>query len=375
MKALPAILTTAFVVLAGCGDDELRLPNQPPSGSDGDGTGGDPVVAQVQLYAVPQIAFYEEDNTTSVAVRLVARTADGTPIPPDDLEVTILINGEEVDNEALLDESSEVLEANLVLWPTLDASFSMTLHDPPAFEPMLTQAQRTITEGLDLYLDRPGNFEWRLAWFNSFLYTPVGGDWTPGTIQHIAPPTEGTFTKLFGAVAYQARQSLTHWENAGSPDDVSHLLIVFSDGADNYSYFDNSGTPETIVGTGPEGDHVKRGYTSTDLDDVLAAIEAHPALQVHVIGMGEQVNEEDLSAIATAGGGRYVQGSATDIESLFEEVIQEFSTVQSHGVLFPWPAGDYDFELRLSPSESSAAARVNFRFHAGDASAGVIEEG
>jgi len=375
MKALPILTTAALVLLAGCGDDELRLPNQPPSGSDDPPAGDDPVVASVELYAPPQIVYDEANGKTSVAVRVVARTAADAPISPDELEVTILIDGEEIDSEALLDESSEELEANLVLWPTLDASYSMVVHDPPAFEPMLIEAQRTVSEGVELYDPRPGDFAWELCWFNDYLFMPTGPAWNPGTIRYIEAPAPGTLTKLFAAVAFQARRSLTHWTDAGSPENVSHLMVVFSDGADTYSHFDNSDVLETVEGAGFEGSYVKQGYEATPRADAIAAIEAHPALQVHVIGMGDDVNQVDLEAIAAAGGGRYFQGSSSDLTTLFNEVIKEFSTVQSHGLLFAWPPGDYDFELRLSPSESSEAARIRFRFHAGDASAGVIEEG
>jgi hypothetical protein len=359
----------SMVVLTGCDDDGF-IPRQPdPTDT------SSPVAARVEMHAPPTIAFDATRGTTSIAVHFVARTSSGAPIARDDLEVTILVDGAEVDNEALLDESSEELETSLVLWPTLDASYSMTQHTPPAFGPMLVQAQRTVTEGRDLHAGRPGDFSWKLAWFNEFVHFPAGPGWAASTILHIAPPGPGALTKLFAAVAYQARQSKVEWEDAGSPDNESHLMLVFSDGADNYSHFDNSAVSETVTGSGSEGSYVRRGYETTTLDDALNAIGDHPALQVHVIGMGDDVNETDLQAIAEAGRGRYVQGSPEDLETLFGEVINEFTTVQSRGVLFPWPAGEYTFELRLNPSSGDPSSRIQFRFRAGDVDAGVIDEG
>jgi hypothetical protein len=51
----------------------------------------------------------------------------------------------------------------------LDASFSMTQHNQPAFEPMKTAASDSYQHVLDLWSTRPGTVKFSLIWFDEVM--------------------------------------------------------------------------------------------------------------------------------------------------------------------------------------------------------------
>jgi hypothetical protein len=307
-------------------------------------------------------------------MQFIARDQDGYALAPEDIAVEFILDDEPVDNESILQEGSEELSASIHLGLVLDASYSMLLHEPPAFTPMLEAARDAVQQGLDLYVGRPGTFSWDLAWFHEYIFypDPEGRAWTPGDIVTIPAPESGTATKLFAAVTHQARKMTAAHESVANGPNDHHVLVVFSDGADNYSYWDNA--DQVAQGeTSSFAPYVRTGFATTDQDTAVAAITGHPDLITHVIGLGSAVRDDQLQALADAGGGRYFKNpSSSEVGTVFDLVIREFATLQTQGATIPLPPGDYTFKLRVLADERRASDEVTFRFHAGDGDAGLL---
>lgn len=213
-----------------------------------------------------------------------------------------------------------------------------------------------------------------MSWFNETVVSPAtqGRTWQPDDLLSIPEPGPGTATKLFAAVERQAERMLnTYATTANGPHD-HHVMIVLSDGADNYSWFDNSSFMTTgTTSSGAPFDVV--GWQPADVQSAVAAIAAHPNLTVHALGLGSSVQDSELQPLATAGNGRYLKNpSSTQLGNLFDSVTREFATIQDHGATIPLPPGDYDFKLRVRRVAGGARDELSFRFHAGDTGAGVL---
>lgn len=225
-----AVLVT-FVV-SGCGEDLMpALPEGVPDG---------PVT--LRLTADPAVSYDVTSGKTTVVVQYVARGANDLALDASEMSVDLFLDSRVLDSESILEEDSEDLAANIHLGLVLDASYSMLQHTPPAFTPMLTAAKNAIEEGDQLYEDRAGTFTWELTWFNELVCNPsgIGRDWTPNDILSIPAPNAGTATKLFGAVKHGAANMLASYATTANGPNDHHILVVFSDGADNYSWFDNA---------------------------------------------------------------------------------------------------------------------------------------
>jgi hypothetical protein len=347
-----------LLVLGGCDDDDPAAPDPGPS-------------VLLDRVGDPAVDFDPQDGTTTVVVQFTARRGDGLPLASDDLEVTLQVDGRPIDVEGILQEDSEQLRSDLYLTLVLDASYSMLQHDPPAFGPMLTAARRAVTEGRSLYLERPGDFTWSLYWFNDRIFTPLEStpetEWQESDIERIPAPGPGTFTKLYAAAhdAVEASRETAESPDAGPRDQ--HVVVVLSDGADNYSWFAN---PE-LAGTGSVGinrSYEYFGYPATDKAQLLQLIGTHPALQLHVIGLGSAVNDQDLAEIAAAGHGEYFKNlDPSAVDALFDRVILEFASIQTRGATMPLPPGDYTFEVRVRDKATGAVSGFTFPFRGGGA--------
>ena len=95
-----------------------------------------------------QYTVNNQDDIAEVAVDGPVLSAEVNWIDADDVTVELLLDNRPVDNESLLQADSEELSSSIHLGLVLDASFSMLLHNPPAFEPMLTAARNAVVEGL-----------------------------------------------------------------------------------------------------------------------------------------------------------------------------------------------------------------------------------
>ena len=361
-------LGVAVLAGAGCGGDEDFQFNPPPD---------PPARVSLEGFREPQIRYDPEQGTTTVLVQLVARDGENNPLHADDLDVDLQIDGRPIDVEGLLEEDSEALATNLHLTLVLDTSYSMLQHEPAAFLPMLSSARRTTAAGKALYVDRPGSFEWDLVWFNDRIFRPdettPETEWLETDIERIPSPGPGTFTKLHAAVASAVQSSAAHAAatNAGFRDQ--HLVVVFSDGADNYSWFDNS----QLDGSGTIG--TNRSYEWTGAapvtrGDVEQLLQAHPEVQVHVMGLGSAVDDAELQGIAQDGRGRYFKNiDAGEVDVLFEQVTREFTSVQTRGATIPLPPGEYEFRVVATRRDTGSSAVYQFRFLGGQIGAGVLD--
>ncbi|MCP3139251.1 vWA domain-containing protein [Pyxidicoccus xibeiensis] len=330
----------------------------------------------IELVSPPSALYRPGDGTTEIAVQFLVREADvsqaaseAIPLEPNEYIIDLALDNKPVDNEFIPDQSSEKLASSLHIGLVLDASFSMLQHgnfkDNDAFTPMKSAATKLIENGVSLWRNRPGSFSFQASWFNNAVYIQEGA-WRPNDINSIAKPEQGNFTRLLGAVGVMADR-LKQARDTGVASDIRdrHMMIVFSDGADNYSYFDNSSIDQHGE-TSSGADFRKIGTTPVTMENVLQKLGNHPSLSVHVLGFGEAINSAELKQLAATGGGRFFANpSAADLDSLFERVSKEFATVQTRGAVIPLPPGDYTFTLKVTSPTASEPRLCNLRLVGG----------
>jgi len=342
----------------------------PGCGGNGSDGGGNAAGIDVELTGEPTVTYDAQRGRTVVVAQLTARRSDGVPLSPAEVDVTMEVDGAAVDNESILQESSQVLSSSLHYHLVLDASGSMLQHDPPAFAPMKEAAQGSVQEGIDLWADRLGTFSWDVTWFNDVLFHRQG-EWQPSDILSIEDPPLDAGTKLYAAVE-SATEAMTAAYQAGTaagPRD-RHVMVVLSDGADNLSGFDNAQQAPPTVGSTPTGARYERfGWTATTLGDAVAAITAHPNLTVHVLAMGSSFSAADLDnlrALSAAGNGQLLENpSSGEIDALFTRVTKEFTTIQTQGAAIPQQSGDHDFTLVVNGTTFRGEGRTSFSYRAG----------
>ena len=104
---------------------------------------------------------------------------------------------------------------------------------------------------------------------------------------------------------------------------------------------------------------------------VGAQVRAFPQLKVHVMGLGNQIEASELTAIASAGGGRLItNGDPAQVSTLFGDITREFTTIRRDAITLPVTRGDHEYVEEVVVQ--GAVARVSFRFHTGDAGAAVL---
>jgi hypothetical protein len=82
---------------------------------------------------------------------------------------------------------------------------------------------------------------------------------------------------------------------------------------------------------------------------------------MHVIGLSSAVNDDELRSLSRAGHGAYFKDlDASKVDALFDQVIQEFTSVQSHGATVPLPPGEYEFEVIVRAGKASGSYRFDF---------------
>jgi hypothetical protein len=320
----------------------------------------------IDLQGPPLLDWSETDGKTTLALRYAVRNArTRVPLAPGEFEQRLLLDGEPIDPESILDEGQVELQSTLYLHLILDSSYSMLEHEPPAFDPMLQAVEEVLDQAEERWSGDAKEFRWQACWFSELIYCPM--EPSQDLIGLIPEPEPGDSTKLYSAVAYSVDQMRAAYESgvaAGERDQ--HILVVFSDGADNYSWFDNSEQSETGDG------FVGRGHPATELSDVKEAIEAHPALTVHVIGLGSDIDDDALQTIATTGGGIYEPDTDPEkIGALFERVALELVSQTEVGVTIPLQPGDYTFELQAT--NGLLRGSETFDFRAGDADARILD--
>ena len=355
----------AALFFTACADPGPTYPNSKSSNSTAN-------AINLSIVGDPTVKWNADDGKTTVVVQYSARDKDGIPLDGSKYRVELLLDSAPLDTESLLSQDSEVLQSNLYYSLVLDASYSMLEHNPPAFQPMLNAAAESVTAVQQEWARQAGEMQFLISWFNEVIYMQ-DGPWNANDIRSIPAPSAGTATKLFAAVDNMAA-TLNDFYNQGvyTGERDQYVMVVFSDGADNYSWFANPN--QLNNGTTTSGaDFAMQGSQAVTLDETLQRIADHPRLSVHVIGLGDDVKDEELGAMAAAGNGIYLKNPAsTDISEMFARLTREFATLETRGALIPLPPGDYNMSLVAYDEEERLAAEVSFRFNTGDVNAGVL---
>ena len=371
------IFAISLALAPGCGEDvpwENRRPTGPTTPTTP--TGGSWPSGQLAIdydSSLTIVQYNTANGKTTLLVQFVVRDADGFPGDTSEYRLQMFIDDRQIDVEAVPDSSVQQLETNILLALVLDASYSMVYPSSTPFDTMLNLAYSTVALGTEEWERRPGKFRWNLSWFNEVISWPAA-TWLPEDILTIPKPSPGASTKLYAAARAMAK-TMKHQYDLGIADGPRdrHVMLLFTDGADNYSWFDNSSYADT--GTTLQGKRfAQSGYPESSLNDLTDAISVHPALTVHTGGLGNNVNQQDLKDIATAGNGLFVFSPKTaDLPQFFGRVLRELTTVQTRQLLIPLQKGDYTFKLVVTARNNSAnKATTQFRFHTGDNTAGVM---
>lgn len=332
----------------------------------------------LNLTTTPSVQWSAVNGKTTVTVQYAVRGDQDQPLADTDYTTTLLLNDKPLDVESLVDRSAQEVAVNLDFAMVLDATYSMTQHNPPAFEPMKKAARNSWQNVIDIWAKRSGKLNVSFMWFDEFVNQAVdlpaaSRQWQPDDALFLPTPPTGTATRLYGAVAKMADTMAAHYQSkqfAGDRDQ--QIMLVFSDGANNYSYFDNSSISRQLT-TSNGASYLQTGTPASTLDDVKAKIAADPKLIVHVIGLGSAINADELAAIAKAGKGLFLQNpSSQNLEQLFQRVIQEFTTIQTQSAVIPLAPGDYNFTIKIANRTGTAADEYHFNFHAGDTTAHVL---
>ena len=344
------------------------------------GGGGSPDLLDVELSGQPSLRFDSSIGTTIIVADYLVRDNDGNLLEESDLEVSMFIDGEQLGvggrfGESVLDRDSEELDLNVLVQLVLDASYSLEQFNPPQFAPMLQGAESLVEEGTQIWSDRGGTFNWSIVWFDELISRPDPTLMSRFRIRDIPPPEPGNFTKLYSAVsnAIELSTGLAGRGIANGPRD-RHVLVVFTDGLDNLSSFGNPDVHRE--GELRNGDPYPRvGWRATALGDVLQETARHPLypenLTVHTIALGRDCSSGGqggacfdtaaLAAIAQVGFGQLLI-SPRNVESLFDLIQREFTTLQSSGAIVALGTGEYEFRLVARQRRSGASGEISFRF-------------
>lgn len=353
------VLALAGSVAACSGSDFLQAPPPRP---------------RVELQGAPVAIFQPTTGKTTVALDFLVRDAAGNPVDPGTAQIRRLVDGQEVDVESVPDFRDTKLTSNLRVGMVLDASYSMTQWQPPAFEPMKQAAldtQRSIRDQFTAW--NTGTFTALLDWFQNEYVCEASPSMPDAAVLDIPTPVPGDATKLFAATARMVDRMKEQYDAIVAPSPSDHFaMVVFTDGWDNYSWFDNSAAPaKSYLAAG--GSFSCAGTAPMSLDGLLEKLRAFPQLEVHVIGLGNTIKASELSAIAETGHGRFVSNpDSNQVATLFQEIAREFTTARRDGITMPLPPGEYQYEHQIEVN--GGVARVKFRFRAGDANAGVLAE-
>jgi hypothetical protein len=348
---------------------------------DGQHQEGDQCVAdQLTVEIVSQSSCWNPENgATRLILQFVTRDQSGLALDPEldaNQEPTALASQLLVDNgppdvESLLNRDSELLKSDLALSLVLDSTYSMLSHTPPAFEPMKAAAVDVLTGIRDTWSTNNAQFHWELTWFNEVIFRPAannrGENWSISDIRDLPTPETGSFTGLWKAVHYTIgiHQELYEKQVAAGKRD-QHVMVVFSDGEDNHSYFDNSNIdrPDDLNGV---LHWTYQGYPATNFEDLQALLDEFPQLRVYVIGFGDallsanDLEKQKLRNLAEQNRGQYFFGNDSNaLAQLFDSVKREFITMQTLGVETPLRDGQHEFSLRARHHASGAEGRKDF---------------
>ena len=325
---------------------------------------------RIELQSAPTATFDPATGKTTIALEFLVRDATGNSVDPATARLLRYVDGRVADVESVLATQDTRLTTNLRLGIVLDASYSMTTWQPPAFEPM-KKAAFDMQQSIRAQFSSWGTFTSSLSWFrDQYVCVPGAPSMPDSAVLDIVAPQPGDSTRLFAATAQMVDRMKQDQGAIASPTASDHFaMIVFTDGYDNYSWFDSSATPSlSYPATG--GSFTCGGTGPVALTDVVAKLRSFPELKVYVIGLGNRINASELTTIASAGGGRFISNpDPAQVSTLFGQVAREFTTIRRDGITMPLPPGDHEYLEEVTVG--GATARVRFQFHAGDAGAAV----
>lgn len=375
----------ASTLLIACGENKLesRDPNVTDESRTPSFSGTYAGSVNIDLSAEPEITRDISAGTTEIILQFVPRNADNTPLSPEQVKVTLLINGNKIGSESLIDSRSEQLAFNVNLGLVLDASSSMAYPlDEPAFTAMLDAAKTSIETGVELWAEQEGEFSFHTTWFNNSILSSVNSEsnnWIAESILDIPHPRRQLdFTRLYAASDYAIEKMAENVTEIQSNVRDQNLILIFSDGVDNKSHFNDADVPAKHLKINNNDEYVQLGWEDTSLEELIENIKSHDNVSVHVIGMGDEldINASALQSIADAGNGEYLPNpDAADLEKPFQRVIQEFTTLQTFGVITPVPAGhDYTFTLRVENATGGDSVDCSFQIRIEEESAVIVKE-
>lgn len=297
------------------------------------------------------------DGRTRIITSFVARAEQGElrrALTVGETVVEFYVDGQRVSGESVLDRNE--LGGSLFYTMVLDGSYSMLVdHDPPAFQPMLAAARASIEDVAREWQQRGTNAEVRFdwLWFDDYVHYP--DDKTGASISLVPAPRSGeNDTRLFGAIDYMFKRHLSTAAGgfATQPQD-RHVLVVFTDGNDNRSYFVTTETNERVETPVPHVKHRPGLATASHVDLIARLNEARaegllPGFTLHTIGLGSSVRSEPLRELAATQNGVFVQNpSSRNLADLFSAITREVVSIQTVGVKLPLRPGPYQLTVRV----------------------------
>ena len=325
----------------------------------------------VELQSTPVASYDPTTGKTTVVLEFQVRDGAGNSVDPSTATLQRYVDGRVVDVESVLATQDTKVSSNLQLGVVLDASYSMTQWEPPAFEPM-KKAAYDMQQSIRTQFLSWGTFGSSLSWFqDQYFCAPSSASMPDSAVLAIPTPQPGDSTRLFAAAAQMVDRMKQLHDAMPAPTSADHFaMVVFTDGYDNYSWFDASAVPAiSYPATG--GSFTCGGTGPVTLPDLIGKLQAFPQLKAHVIGLGNQIKVSELTAIADAGHGRFVSNpDPSQVSTLFGEIAREFTTIRRDGITMPLRPGDYEYVEEVAVD--GGTARVRFLFHAGDATTSVI---
>ncbi len=317
----------------------------------------------------------QSGGITNVVLQFIPRDNNGFSLSSEQINIELELNNAKLSPESYLKSNASELQFNVNFGLVLDASYSMV--DSQSFTPMLNAASQSIQTGTEIWEKKSGDFNFHTVWFNSFIFSAEHEvpNWTADDIKNISPPASaaGGSTKLFAAVDFMVDKfnALPTLDKPAEAPTDQNIILVFSDGKDEYSWFDNSYEQAENASLNSGAGYVKMGYKGVDLTDaqllgndlLIPSIEQSKNLTIHVIGLGDDIEESDLRKIAKAGRGTFRKNpDAADLSTVFNKVVQEFSTLQTRGASMTLLPGTYTFTLRVTNKSGNKSTEYSFDF-------------
>jgi len=308
----------------------------------------------------------QPDDRTNVVLQFIPRDSNGLPLSSNQIDIELRVNGKSISVESRLESTASELEFNVNFGLVLDASYSMVARE--AFTPMLNAASRSVQSGIGIWEKNSGEFNFYTTWFNDFI-SSADENWSAADIKSISAPVTNVnnSTKLFSAIDFMVNKlnALPKANKSEKTPADQNIILVFSDGKDEFSWSGKNANSEPEYSFTDNGSaYTTVGYKSTSLNkDLIPNIKQSENLTVHVIGLGNTIVEEDLSQIAKAGGGTFQKNpNADNLNTIFDRVAMEFTTLQTQGASLTLPPGEYSFSLRLKNKAGSKFVDYNFDF-------------